>query len=174
MVSAAASTFWGAVDTAGPPGLDQRPRAGIQPLDQLGRILDRVLAAPGIPPSRRPHLRALALLWHDHPDAAHQLVQEREGDQDADYLHALLHRREGDYGNAAYWFAEVGDHPVYPALAEAARSLGLAALVRDGAWSPKAMIDAVGRACAGKADAAPLVACQDREFRILAAHLLAE
>jgi hypothetical protein len=51
-------------------------------------------------------------LLNDDLDRAHRLAQSLEGDPTADYWHAIIHRREGDYGNARYWFARVGAHPV--------------------------------------------------------------
>ena len=38
--------------------------------------------------------------WH----AAHELVQRHEGDAQADWIHAVLHRIEGDLANARYWY----------------------------------------------------------------------
>jgi len=35
---------------------------------------------------------------------AHQIVQRHEGDPRADWIHAVLHRIEGDLGNAEYWY----------------------------------------------------------------------
>ncbi len=48
----------------------------------------------------------LASLWHDRKgdwDRAHRIAQDIEG-EDAAWVHAYLHRREGDLGNAAYWY----------------------------------------------------------------------
>jgi hypothetical protein len=36
--------------------------------------------------------------------AAHQAAQEHEGDPVADWLHAVVHRMEGDLANAGYWY----------------------------------------------------------------------
>jgi hypothetical protein len=50
-----------------------------------------------------PLLRAL---WHDARgewDAAHHLAQDID-DADGAWVHAYLHRKEGDTGNAAYWY----------------------------------------------------------------------
>jgi len=43
---------------------------------------------------------ALAGEW----DAAHQLVQQYEDDPTAAWIHAVLHKIEGDLGNARYWY----------------------------------------------------------------------
>lgn len=37
-------------------------------------------------------------------DAAHQLVQQYEDDATAAWIHAVLHKIEGDLGNASYWY----------------------------------------------------------------------
>jgi hypothetical protein len=45
-------------------------------------------------------------LWHDARgdwDAAHRLAQDVD-DDDGAWVHAYLHRKEGDAGNAAYWY----------------------------------------------------------------------
>jgi hypothetical protein len=50
--------------------------------------------------------RYLTALWHEkHGDwnAAHELVQDIET-REAAAVHAYLHRREGDVGNAQYWY----------------------------------------------------------------------
>jgi hypothetical protein len=46
-------------------------------------------------------------------DAAHEICQRHEGDPVFDWLHALVHRIEGDHGNAAYWYrrASRSRHP---------------------------------------------------------------
>ena len=56
--------------------------------------------------------RAGLLLWNDDLDGAHALIQDLP-DQTAAFWHAILHRREGDYGNARYWWARTGDHPAF-------------------------------------------------------------
>lgn len=57
--------------------------------------------------------RALLALWHDHReewDEAHALAQEAGGSEGA-WVHAYLHRKEGDEGNADYWYRLAG-HPM--------------------------------------------------------------
>src|SRR5579863_2668503 len=53
---------------------------------------------------------ALAALWHDARgdfDRAHQLAQGDEGGR-GDWVHAYLHRKEGDAANADYWYRRAG------------------------------------------------------------------
>ena len=56
------------------------------------------------PPSYMPVL--LQALWYDAKgkwEMAHQLAQEVETSEGS-WIHAYLHRKEGDSGNAAYWY----------------------------------------------------------------------
>ena len=55
------------------------------------------------PPAGSPLLRAL---WHaarGEWNEAHAIAQDVD-DKDGAWLHAYLHRQEGDLGNAAYWY----------------------------------------------------------------------
>ena len=48
----------------------------------------------------------LVALWHDGRgdwDTAHQVAQDID-DRTGAWIHAYLHRKEGDAGNAAYWY----------------------------------------------------------------------
>ncbi len=64
------------------------------------------LTSPAPPAGLAP---ALEGLWHDARgdfDRAHDLAQSEGGD--GDWVHAYLHRKEGDAGNAAYWYRRAG------------------------------------------------------------------
>jgi hypothetical protein len=53
---------------------------------------------------------SLLALWHDargHWDDAHRVAQDIADVQGA-WIHAYLHRKEGDLGNAAYWYRRAG------------------------------------------------------------------
>jgi len=53
---------------------------------------------------------ALLALWHDARgdwDAAHGAVQDVSS-TDAAWVHAYLHRQEGDRANARYWYDRAG------------------------------------------------------------------
>lgn len=59
------------------------------------------------------------LLLHDFDDTSHTLVQSLEGRgtlQTADYWHGIMHRREPDASNAAWWFRHVRQHPLQAML----------------------------------------------------------
>jgi|SRR6478736_646970 len=48
----------------------------------------------------------LQALWHDAKgnwNKAHELVQDEENKEGA-WIHAYLHRKEGDLSNAGYWY----------------------------------------------------------------------
>jgi hypothetical protein len=52
----------------------------------------------------------LAGLWwaaKDDWDKAHKIVQD-EPTREASWVHAYLHRVEGDLGNAGYWYRQAG------------------------------------------------------------------
>jgi hypothetical protein len=52
----------------------------------------------------------LAALWWAAKgdwDAAHKIVQD-ESDANSAWVHAYLHRVEGDLNNAAYWYRQAG------------------------------------------------------------------
>ena len=54
--------------------------------------------------------RLLQALWHDANgdwEAAHRLAQQQD-DRDGAWVHAYLHRKEGDLSNAAYWYRRAG------------------------------------------------------------------
>ncbi len=55
----------------------------------------------------------LRALWHaaqGNWDTAHRLVQDDPSSECA-WVHAYLHRFEGDIGNAHYWYHQAGKKP---------------------------------------------------------------
>lgn len=72
-------------------------------IDDLRHSLSKPRPPKGLAP-------ALVALWHDARgdwDAAHRVAQDVE-DASGAWVHAYLHRKEGDLGNAAYWYQRAG------------------------------------------------------------------
>ena len=59
-------------------------------------------------------LRAVRLAESGDWAAAHDLAQQHEGDPVADWIHAVLHKIEGDAGNSRYWYARAGRPDGFP------------------------------------------------------------
>ena len=49
-------------------------------------------------------LKAIDLALSGQWDDAHRLVQQYESDATASWIHAVLHKIEGDPGNSRYWY----------------------------------------------------------------------
>jgi hypothetical protein len=60
-----------------------------------------------VDPPAAPLLRALWFGLRGEWEAAHEIVQAHD-DADAAWVHAWLHRIEGDAPNAAYWYRRAG------------------------------------------------------------------
>ncbi len=69
---------------------------------------DELLALPEPPPDTLgPAIQALWWAEHGGWDKAHDRAQSDDG-KPAAWVHAYLHREEGDHENAAYWYARAG------------------------------------------------------------------
>ena len=69
------------------------------------------------PPTLSPALKAL---WQDARgqwDAAHQIAQDIDSNTGA-WIHAYLHRKEGDQANAGYWYRRAGQSVAQDSLEE--------------------------------------------------------
>ena len=54
-------------------------------------------------------LKSIELALADQWDAAHQIVQQYESDSTAAWIHAVLHKIEGDFGQQRiYWYRRAG------------------------------------------------------------------
>lgn len=74
----------------------------------------------------------LRALWHaaqNDWDTAHRLVQDEAG-RDAAWVHAHLHRIEGDPVNAQYWYWQAGRQPCEGPLDEEWDAIALELLAR--------------------------------------------
>jgi hypothetical protein len=141
------------LETDEPADLGPGPRRGVQSQSELEAKLKPMLQASGLEDRRQALTFALVLLWHDHLDAAHSIAQSVET-PDGAFVHGIMHRREPDFGNAAYWFRRVGRHPAFEPLAESVTALCQAPaertvaerLLPKGNWDPFAFIDACAAA----------------------------
>ena len=69
-------------------------------------------------PAMADSCRSALWLYHDFLDESHTISQSIETPTGS-YWHGIMHRREPDFSNAAYWFRRVGRHPIFPQLAQA-------------------------------------------------------
>ena len=54
--------------------------------------------------------KLLTAMWYDFRgdwDTAHSIAQDIP-DSDGSWIHAYLHRKEGDQANASYWYSRAG------------------------------------------------------------------
>lgn len=92
----------------------------------------RSIAKPRPPARLAP---ALAALWWANKGnwaKAHDLAMSADG-ADCAWVHAYLHRVEGDAGNARYWYRQAGRKPATGALADEWNSIARTLLSRNAA-----------------------------------------
>ena len=61
----------------------------------------------------------LSGLWllHNHLHRSHEISQSIDTPEGS-WWHAIMHRIEGDFSNAKYWYRRVGEHPLLDQLRE--------------------------------------------------------
>jgi len=174
--------FWKFAATAEVPQLGPGPRPDVMERAPLEILVDRFSADHDLSSESAVLLRAVLLLYHDHHDPAHDLVQDLSN-QDGALIHAVVHRREPDYWNAKYWFRRVDMHPVYLALGRRLPSLTpsgehqplVRKLTLPGAFDPFAFVD-LAEQMERQSEDNPTVRwlrqIQHAEFEELVSHLL--
>lgn len=90
--------------------------------------VERFVAGP-FPEETGPPLRALWHAAHGDWQAAHEEAQANE-DAPSAWVHALLHREEGDQWNAEYWYRRAGK-PVFRGSIAEEREEMIATLLRS-------------------------------------------
>jgi hypothetical protein len=86
---------------------------------------ERSLRGPDAPTGAGGPLRALWLDARGDWDGAHRVVQDLDG-VDAAWVHAYLHRKEGDEGNAGYWYRRAGKSHARVTLEQEWREIAIA------------------------------------------------
>ena len=88
-------------------------------------------------------------LLHNYLDQSHTISQDLHS-CNGSFWHGIMHRREPDYGNAAYWFRKVGEHPVFGdlviQLSQGNTDTTALGLICEGQWDPFAFIDVCAQA----------------------------
>jgi hypothetical protein len=120
-----------------------------------------LLKASRLPPA----VRAGLYLYFSCRDEAHGVAQNLHTPEGS-YWHALVHRQEPDAGNSAYWFAQVGNHPIFPELRARAAEIGVAS---GKSWAPRAFIDycEAARARPGSPEERKALEVQRAEWQLL-------
>jgi hypothetical protein len=77
-------------------------------------------------------------LWHDFLDESHTLCQAIETPTGS-FWHAIMHRREGDFSNAKYWYRKCSNHPALATIAGRVRPM------LDAAPADKSLLKVVGQ-----------------------------
>jgi hypothetical protein len=104
-------------------------------LSEQFRALDDAALAGGhkiIDPDQFRLVRGGVLYALDELDPAHHLFQEEESSLGS-YWHGMLHRREGDFDNARYWFRRAGKLAVFADLHAAAHGAS-PTMARQATW----------------------------------------
>ena len=144
------------LETEEPADLGPRRRQSVRSQKDLETELDGLLQTSKLSPERDHAIRALVLLWHDHLDAAHEIAQKLDT-PDGAFVHGIMHRREPDFGNAAYWFRRVGRHPSFALISQGVMALlkteasgtWSTRLIPNGEWDPFQFISACEEAGQG-------------------------
>lgn len=102
----------------------------------------------------------------DDLDGGHRIFQEASGDLSA-YWHGMMHRREGDFDNARYWFRRAGPLPFFGALHGRA-SPDSPQMAKQPNWDPYLLAGQCEQARFGAEDASGELICLQRaEFEVV-------
>lgn len=174
--------FKSAISPGTPPGLGPGPRGGVFTQEEVVNRVRHFLDSTSVNTPKPGLVEALALLWNDHLEAAHELSQI-DLSSDGSFIHAIMHRREPDFSNAKYWWRRTGMHPALRTLALKAAGIieknPLAAedmkpLIQGSEWKSNHFVDLCERVSLYPQDplVPTLIVLQELETDALLEHLL--
>lgn len=97
------------IEAAPRPSLGEGPR--VADLEQYLLRHPAIEVAGGRSTNARALLTSGLWLLAGDLERSHTISQSIET-AEGSYWHGIMHRREGDFGNAKYWFRRVGAHPI--------------------------------------------------------------
>jgi hypothetical protein len=135
----------------------------LNPVQVWNPELDKQIQAleESLDPNGNEHTRAIQAglyLWNESLEPSHVISQEITNPAGS-YWHGLIHRMEGDFSNAKYWFTDARHHPISTQLVTVLRGYlsgqqlaeldnetlrsKLGVLVSSPVWNPSVFVDAV-------------------------------
>ena len=165
----------GLMDTSNLPELGDGSRGSGGGVKPDRKAMQDLLDSEDLPVAIGELLISLYLLWHDHLDASHTISQDY-GHPEASYIHGMMHRREGDYGNAKYWFRRAQPLEDESAFAEDLHNIYMELgggtstyeFLSPTHWEPADFVDA----CRRDLQNDDLQIVQAAEFHAMARHLI--
>ena len=104
-------------------------------------------------------VRSGLYLYFSALDESHDISQ-RISTATGSYWHGIMHRQEGDWSNAKYWFRRVGSHPVYANIESETGA----------SWDPFQFVDDCAAASSDGLGRARALELQMLEWRLLMGH----
>jgi hypothetical protein len=105
---------------------------------------------PAQPQDRDMAMCCISAVWlmHDYLEESHKISQMVDTPSGS-LWHGMMHRREGDFANAKYWFRRAGRHAVFDPLGQRAAELAAergeiqsaSRIITHGEWDPFAFVD---------------------------------
>jgi len=131
-----------------PPLGPGTPKAGFdQRIDKTSS--ETLFGASVVSPAEADCCLAGIWLWNGFLERSHDLSQSIDTPEGS-WWHGIMHRREPDAGNAAYWFHRVGEHSLFSALGDKVQKHAAQTELPDEAqwlsqcthWKPQQFIEA--------------------------------